>query len=193
MRLKLSSLLLSLVFGAASVQAAPQVRYRITPIAAPPDSYITATGLNNWGEVVGSWAGEIGQHGFHWRNGNLSDLNELVYPNASYVEASGINDHHQIAGIYADPSFEGFRGFILDYDTGQVRDVAGPPGSVHVFANSINDRGVIRGAAYDAEGNYRDFLNDHGNITVFNGPFEPTGGNDFGVYAGRDAGRATLW
>ena len=196
MRFKIPSFILALALVASNALAAPQVRYRITPITAPPGTYIVATGLNLWGEVVGSWAGDIGQHGFYWRNGNLVDLNDQVYPNASYVEVSSINNRSQITGNYADPSFAGFRGFVLE--GGESRDVEGPPGSVHVFAGPITDRGVIRGASYDAEGNYTDFLNDHGAIQVFDSSvFEPAGMNEFGVVSGRSntgAGSlAALW
>lgn len=163
--------------------AAPQVYYRIAPITTPPDSYLSAASLNNRSEVVGAWGGEIVQSGFHWRNGNLVDLKPLVYPTASWMEAMGINNRSQIIGIYSDPVIEGVRAFLLDH--GQVSNVEGPPGSQHVFANLINDRGQILGAAYDHAGNFSNFLNDHGTVEVFDPSFEPGGINNRGVVAGR--------
>ena len=194
MQLKLLLSMLAIALCTTSVLAAPQVRYQITPIGAPPESQLTALGLNNRGEVVGSWSG-IGQHGFYWRDGRLVDLNDQVYPNAGYVEAIGINDRSQIVGIYSDATIEGFHAFVLW--RGSVRDVEGPPDALHVFANLINDRGQIIGAAYDFAGNYSTFLNDHGTVEVFDPSFEPGGINNAGTVSGRhvtaDGVRAALW
>jgi uncharacterized membrane protein len=172
--------------------AAPQVRYRITPITTPPDSYLNASSLNNRGEVVGAWGGETG---FQWRSGNLVDLKPQVHSSASWLEAISINNRSQIVGIYADPAIDGVRGFLLD--RGQVSDVEGPPRSQHVFANLLNDRGAILGAAYDHAGNFSNFLNDQGTIEVFDPSFEPSGINNRGMVAGRwvSSGevRAAIW
>jgi probable HAF family extracellular repeat protein len=194
MRLKLLPYVLALALCTTSVLAAPQVRYRITPITAPPGSQLTATGLNNRGEVVGSWSGEVGQHGFYWRDGRLVDLNDQVYPNAGYVEASGINDRSQIVGIYSDAVVEGFHAFVLE--RGRMRDVEGPPGAQHVFASFINDRGQILGASYDQDGNYSSFLNDHGTVEVFDPFFDPADINASGTVSGSyylDGSRAAIW
>jgi uncharacterized membrane protein len=186
--------LCALVFAGAAL-AAPQVRYRITPVRPPPGDWVQASGLNERRELVGLWSSESGQKGFYWRDGVLLDLNPLVSPTVSWVEAMSINNRSQIVGTYADPAIDGVRGFLLDH--WQMRDVEGPPGSQHIFANSINDRGVIVGAAYDYDGNFSFFLNDHGRIEVFDSSFEPGGSNIFGIFAGRDTtvpgGRAALW
>ena len=57
---------------------------------------LQVTGINNWGEVVGSVNGRA----FFWSDGVLRDLNDPAPPNPAWVlqTAAGINDRGQIAG-----------------------------------------------------------------------------------------------
>lgn len=61
-----------------------------------------AVSINNFGEVVGGGVriGSPDAHSFIWKNGVMSDLNDLVVPNSGWVffGANAINDSGQIAG-----------------------------------------------------------------------------------------------
>jgi hypothetical protein len=131
--------------------------------------------------------------GVYWRDRILVDLTPLVRPSAGWVEPMSINNRSQIVGTYADPAIDGVRSFLLDH--WQVRDVEARR-MQHIFANSI-PIGVIVGAAYDHDGNFSFFLNDHGTVEVFDPSFEPGGSNKFGIFAGRETttpgARAALW
>src|SRR5262249_52696313 len=80
-------------------------------------------GINNAGQVVGSsgMAGAMATHAFLYRDGALTDLNDLIPPDAGWVlsDASGINDAGQIVGY---GSHNGFcnHAFLLTPDDGSA-------------------------------------------------------------------------
>jgi len=62
-----------------------------------------ARGINNAGEVVGTYANLTSGHtasGFLLSNGNFTTLDNPVTTESSYTEPNGINDLHQIVGTY---------------------------------------------------------------------------------------------
>jgi probable HAF family extracellular repeat protein len=69
----------------------------------PGDFAAFATGINNWGQVVGNtfdskynWS-----HGFLWQDGVMTDLNTLISADSNLfiISASNINDNGQISGM----------------------------------------------------------------------------------------------
>src|SRR5688500_2360827 len=99
MRVKGLATMLALAFFASNVLAAPP-QYRLQPISGPLVGGLTATAMNNRGEVVGTRGAPDGQFAFVWRDGTFVDLQSRINPTASYAEATGINDRSQIVGFY---------------------------------------------------------------------------------------------
>jgi probable HAF family extracellular repeat protein len=194
MRLKWLPSILVLAFLATSALAAPQARYRLKLIAGPLEGSLTATAMNNRGEVVGTRGAPDGQYAFVWSDGTFVDLQSRINPAASFVEASGINDRSQVVGFYVDPEASVFRGFLLDRR--QVTDVQGPPTAAAVFLGAINDREQILGSFYDAGGNEGYFVNEEGSVLVFDPSFGPIDINVSGTVSGTQfsgGSRAAIW
>jgi probable HAF family extracellular repeat protein len=59
-----------------------------------------ATGINRWGQVVGTSCGAEGCHGFLWEHGVLTDLNDRLAPGYTntLINAQDINDDGVITG-----------------------------------------------------------------------------------------------
>ncbi len=86
---------------------------RTITIAFPGASATQAFGLNDEGEVVGSYNVGTGNnavtHGFTWMNGKFTTVN---YPRASSTTINGVNDEGNIVGFYTDAkgNTDGFLG-----------------------------------------------------------------------------------
>jgi len=194
MRLKLLPSFLVLALFATSALAAPQVRYRLTLISSPSlVGGLSATALNNRGEVVGTAGATDGPFPFVWRDGQFVDLKSRISAGAEYIELTGINDRSQIVGFYVDPDTNQFRGFLLDRR--QVTNVQGPPTAEAVFLGPINDREQILGSFYDAEGNEGAFINDQGSVRTLDPSFAAIDINLSGVVSGTlfPERRAAIW
>ncbi len=76
---------------------------RTFTIAMPGASATQAFGLNDNGEVVGTYTTGTGNnavtHGFTWMNGRFTTVN---YPMASSTTINGVNDEGDIVGFYTD-------------------------------------------------------------------------------------------
>src|SRR5688572_28830243 len=96
--MKSSRLLAGLALLTASlgvhIAAAAELRYRITPIEAnDPALNLLIGDLNNRGEVVGTTTPPSGlQRAFRWRDGEFTDLHDVIAPSATATLAIGIND-----------------------------------------------------------------------------------------------------
>jgi len=109
-----------------------------------------AFGINNIGQVVGTsdLAGDASFHGFLWQRGVITDLGTL---SGDFVSiANAINDKGQVAMQSCDIHFN-CRAAI--WQDGVMTDLNAlmPVGSplFLLFANSINARGEMVGAAFD--------------------------------------------
>jgi uncharacterized membrane protein len=186
MQLKHLPCLLVLVLFSAVALARPPQYYRVTAVPYPvvPDGGTQITGANNRGEFVGYHFSETDfiQRGFYWRDGQYTWLNDLVAPGTPYMEVGGINDRSEIVGWYSDPVSQFYKGFLLDRHS--VRVIDGPAGAQYVFLNTINERGQILGASYDAEGIESRWIWRRGEITVVEQPFSVSNMNDRGVVSG---------
>ena len=193
MRIKLLASLMALGLLATSAVAAPPVRYEVTLIEGPLVGGLTATAMNNRGEVVGTRGAPDGQFAFWWRKGQFVDLQSRIDPAASFAEATGINNRSQIVGFYLDPATGTFRGFLIDRSS--TSEVLGPPGAEGVFLGPINDREQIIGSFFDSNFNEGFFLNEDGNVLVFESSFSPFDVNSSGLVSGTESGsgRAALW
>jgi len=193
MRINFLASLVALGLLATGAVAAPPAVYEVTLIEGPLEGGLTATAMNNRGEVVGTRGASNGQFAFWWRNGRFVDLQDRIDPAAGFAEATGINNRSQIVGFYLDPAANTFLGFLIDRR--KTNEVQGPPGAEAVFTGPINNRGQIIGSFYDASFNEGFFLNDHGNVLVFESNFGPVDVNSAGTVSGTDfgSGRAALW
>lgn len=89
---------------------------RTFTIAFPGASATQAFGLNDEGEVVGTYTIGTGDnavtHGFTWMNGKFTTVN---FPMASSTTINGVNDEGDIVGFYTDAkgNTDGFLGLPL--------------------------------------------------------------------------------
>ena len=193
MSIKLLASVVALGLLATSAVAAPPVRYEVNLIEGPLVGGLTVTAMNNRGAVVGTRGAPDGQFAFWWREGRFVDLQRRIDPTASFLEATGINNRSQIVGFYLDPATSTFRGFLIDRR--RTSEVLGPPEAEAVFLGAINDREQILGSFFDASFNEGYFLNENGNVLVFESGFLPVDVNSSGTVSGTDvgSGRAALW
>ena len=114
----------------------------------------TPMAINNKGEVVGfsdlsgDGSGAPNFHAFLWtKGGGIKDLGTLA--GDAYSEALGINEAGQIVGVSYGVSFSTSRAFI--WENGKMTDLnslVAPSSQLYLlFANDINDHGVIAGGA----------------------------------------------
>ncbi len=112
----------------------------------------TPMAINARGDVVGfsdlsgDSSGNPNFHAFLWTRGHgMQDLGTLY--GDEYSEALGINDSGAIVGVSYGVSFSTSRAFI--YENGKMTDLNTLTGSSSplylLFANDINDKGVIAG------------------------------------------------
>jgi probable HAF family extracellular repeat protein len=150
-----------------------------TTIDVPGASATQASGINDSGQIVGSYDAATATHGFLYSGGSFTTIDA---PGASFTRLFSINDSGQIIGIsngvffsflYSDGSFT------------RIDDVPGAsPGSTR--ASAINNSGQIVGSYFDSTGNHS-FLFSDGSFTtidVLNHNSIAEGINDSGQIVG---------
>ena len=129
----------------------------IGQFAKQPDQLqdLVAFGINDPGEVVGTFVDAVGnRHGFVRNKKGLYAMIDV--PGALFTVAEGINNSGDIVGLYLGKDFT-LHGFVLSKAGYATVDV---PGSSGTQINSINAQGEIAGVYQDADGN------DHGFVGV---------------------------
>src|SRR3954452_18102767 len=99
-RLSLSSrwTMLSIVAFLATGSTANATNFSFTQIDMPGALYTTASGINDAGQIVGSFAdGRERSHGFLYTSGGFTHIDP---PGTSGTSAYGINDAGQIVGFF---------------------------------------------------------------------------------------------
>lgn len=106
-------------------------------------------GINDLDVIVGTYSDTTGIHGFIYRDGIVTTLNDPLGPNTG---ATGINNRGQIVGSYnsGNPGEPGSSGFL--YSQGVFITIDDPLGTFGTMPNAINDRGEIVGTYIDATG-----------------------------------------
>jgi hypothetical protein len=139
-----------------TVQADPVLlSYNYTPINVPGSTSTTALGLNNSGQIVGSYTDATGTHGFLDTNNAFTTLSFLP---------TGINNVGQIVGYSSN-------GVVLDTN-GAITNIAAPgfasPNRTGDFAPPlarINDLGQIAGSYLNQQYNPQAFVYSNGAFT----------------------------
>jgi hypothetical protein len=119
----------------------------------------TLLGINDHGQVVGSYVDENGdannsnvnRHGFLLSNGSYTTLD---VPNSLFTVAEGINNAGQIGGLYFDID-SNRHGFVLTKSTYTTVDV---PDAIATSVYSINSKGEISGSYTDKYGKDHGFI-----------------------------------
>lgn len=113
-----------------------------------------ASGINNAGQIVGSYTDNSGvRHGFLLTGYTM--YSAVDYPGAIATTASGINNMGEIVGTYED-SNQRYHGFLFNGSTYTSFDY--PASGVQTFVNGINDKGQIVGTYEDASFAKQGFL-----------------------------------
>ncbi|MBV8314476.1 MAG: hypothetical protein JOZ53_06020 [Planctomycetaceae bacterium] len=138
--------LLGLMAGVAGpTQAAPT--FDFTTFDVPGGTGTTeALGINNTGQIVGSYGSASGGHGFLKEGSTYTTLD---VPGVFATTARGINGTGQIVGEYENGS--GLHGFLKEGSTYTTFDVPGEPDTV---AFGINGAGQIVGLYRNASGSH---------------------------------------
>jgi YD repeat-containing protein len=135
-------------------------RGRLTTFDAP--GALTQTvpiGLNNRGQIVGSYDRPDGPHGF--MRDERGRFTTIDFPGAQETEAARINDRGQIVGIYGqtDSGSGGFdpRGFLFDRGEFTAIDL---PDARSTSPSGIDNAGRIAGSYVDVAGAMHGFVRD---------------------------------
>jgi probable HAF family extracellular repeat protein len=155
--------------------SAEAVSYVYTQIDVPGANRTEAYGINNNGQIVGSFFDDTGQYGFLKDGDNYTIID--VAP--SGTDALGLNDVLQIVG-YADNL-----GFVKDGNIIEPIDIFSSSG--FTVARDINNTEIIVGNFNDVTGTHG-FVKDGESVTPVDGPnalyTEVTGINDNGDIVG---------
>jgi len=147
----------------------------------------TATGINDFGEIVGS-----SQSAFLISGGTRTTLPDLSSYGGGFSSASGINNNHQIVG--SSDTASGYSHAVL-WANGAITDL-GTLGGTQSAAYAINNLGQVTGWAHTASEATDVFLWSGGKMTDL-GTFglDPVGEaiNNHGVIVGQSGNGAWIW
>jgi hypothetical protein len=116
-------------------------------------SSVTASAINNFGDVAGFFTNSAGATDSFLRTGE-GHLYTLAYPSASMTQAFGVNDFREVVGAYTVGSGNSAvtHGFTWSPKHG-FRTVDDPQGAGTTTINGVNDVGDLVGFYTDGAGN----------------------------------------
>lgn len=175
----------SAALGLLGPQQSLAESYAFRTIDVPGAGATTVNGINNHGDVVGTFVQDGIGYGFLFDGETFTTL---TFPGAKSTMAKGINDAGQIVGSYSSsPFLLGQHGFLFDHGEYTILDLP-DAGRRIIEAEDINNHGQITGILADAEAVHAFLLEgeDYSRITVPDTHrTEGLGLNDAGVVAGR--------
>lgn len=145
-------------------------------------SWSSAFGINDAGQVVGSWAPSqsmrsTGSHPWLYSNGTMTSLTVPSDLTAPSCEATAINNNGQILGNCTSGTAAGPA---LLWQNGTVTTLSALGGLHVTYATAINNNGQIAGYGTTSTGATQGFLDNNGTVTNL-GSFTPFALNDNGV------------
>jgi probable HAF family extracellular repeat protein len=143
----------------------------------------SASGINDSGQVVGSWGFNPGSHAWLYSNGKMTDLPEPGFATAAGATGCGadaINSNGQIIGGCDDANSYGHA---VLWQNGTATDL-GTLGGPQASASAINNLGQVVGWAATGTGAANGFLYGNGKMTDLGANFFPAAINDSGVIVG---------
>ena len=142
--------------------------YTTLQVPNEPSAYVM--GINNNGEVLGTYYDATGYHFYIYNAGNYSTFNG---PNGNIDTAAHINDSGIIAGTYSNGSDTLSYGFI--YANGSYTTLDDPNGlSGTTNVANINNNDVVVGTFKDAIGSHG-FIENNGAFTTVDDPVASPG------------------
>ena len=137
----------------------------------PAAQHFTApSGLNDSGEVVGTYTNAASTHGFLYSDGAYATLNDPYAIHGTFAES--INNAGQIVGYYYNGNYN-VHGFVDN--GGNYTPLNDPSGANGTYANGINNIGQIVGYYYDSNSDMHGFVEIGGNYFPLN---DPSAGTD---------------
>jgi uncharacterized membrane protein len=142
-----------------------------TSISVPGASFTSANGINDAGDIVGSFTVGSQTEGFLY---NGSTYTPIVYPGASETFAAGINNLGEIVGYYqmnysnTAPTIDGF------VDNGGTFTSISAGNGIATYAMGINNAGQVVGYLYQTFVEDQGFVDSGGKISAFY--YSPPGG-----------------
>src|SRR5215469_4005547 len=156
--------LLAFVFSASA-------QFTFTSIDYPGGTLTTARGINNHGEIVGSYSATPPRHALLIQGGQFIPIDPTSVLGTHYSEAYKGNDRGDVVGQYIGD--DGFRhGFLLRKGVLTTLDF---PGASDTYAFGINESGTVVGGwdILDSSGNaviQHGFTWNRGNFTQVDFP-----------------------
>jgi probable HAF family extracellular repeat protein len=154
-----------LAFILLAIATSAYAQFTFTSIDFPGGTLTTAHGINNHGDIVGSYRIEPPRHALLIKAGKFIPLAPTTILGTNFSDAFKINDRGDIVGYFnGDDGF--FHGFLLSKGVLTTLDF---PGASETFAIGINESGTVVGFwdLLDADGNE---IAEHG-FTWKNGAF----------------------
>jgi hypothetical protein len=121
-------------------------------VNVPGAKSVSASGINNRGDIAGFFTGQGGvTRGFvRWRNGQFKNL---TFPGATSTMAFGINDSREVVGTYMIGTGNAAKTFGFTWSTwAGWRTINDPKGPGATTLNGINDAGDLVGFYVDSAG-----------------------------------------
>jgi hypothetical protein len=116
---------------------------KFAPVQPPGATNVTASGINDRGDIVGYYTSGSETIGFLKKNGKFSTF---TYPNSSVTMPSGVNIDDDIVGGYTGAS-SSMHGFLATnvLVKANFKTIDDPKGKGTTFINGINDNGDMVG------------------------------------------------
>jgi len=157
------SMVIVLAFLGVTMWADP--KSTVSQIDGPGAFFTDAAGINNRGDIVGSFQDGRGVHGYVFRRGNFTVIDVPVQ--GAQTVAMGNNERGQVSGAYRSQGL--FKGFV--WDAGRFTTGIASPGDDESFLHVINNRGQIVGhSRRDVFSLARAFLWEDGKFTFLDLP-----------------------